>query len=534
MRLRGWIVLLTTLIAMVLSADGCALLLVDGGQRHGATPRGGDATEAGQDTGHDTPERVASDYFAAWERGDLSAMERLVADPPADFVQQHQDFAAALRVASVRFEPDPLVRRADTARVEFTVTRELTGIGTWSYASALDLALVRRGWLVVWSPATLHPKLEPGGEVVLRRSGGGGARLVDRNGRRLPGDTTAGPYLDELTRRYVGPGTDRPTWIIEVKNGSATQRLTTFPGRRAKRTRTTLDRRLQAAADRAVAAVTGPAAIVAVRPSSGEILAVADRLGGGREAFLGRYPPGSAFKVVTAAALLDAGMTATTPVDCPDIAHIGQRTIANHDGLNLGRTSLRGAFAYSCNTTFARLAADRLGADRLARAATMFGFGGPLTPGVPAERGSCPAPAGTAELAEAAFGQGRVQASPLSMALVAAAAASGTWRPPRLVSAELIRRHGEPMQPPRAIPHAAALRSMMRAVVTDGTAAHAGLPQGVSGKTGTAEYGAPGAGTHSWFIGFTGDLAFAALVPGGGSGTAAAVPLAAAFLRGAA
>jgi hypothetical protein len=79
---------------------------------------------------------------------------------------------------------------------------------------------------------------------------------------------------------------------------------------------------------------------------------------------------------------------------------------------------------------------------------------------------------------------------------------------------------------------AAALRSMMRAVVTDGTAAHAGLPPGVSGKTGTAEYGTSGDSAHAWFIGFTGDLAFAAFVQGGGWGAEAAAPLAAAFLRG--
>ena len=528
--MRGSVVLLTTLIAMVLSADGCALLLVDGRAGHvGATRRGATADPGGEST----PEQVASDYFADWERGDLSGMEELVADPPTDFVRQHEDLYAALRVSSVRFEPGRVVRQADTAHVEFGVTRELTDVGTWSYSSTLDLARRRQSWLVVWSPATLHPKLRPGGLVTLtRRGGGGGERLVDRTGRQLPADTTARPYLDKLAKNFVGPGTDRPGWVIEVRNGSRSERLKTFPGKRAKRIRTTLDRRLQGAADKAVATASGPAAIVAVRPSTGEILAVADRLGAGRAAFLGRYPPGSAFKVVTAAALLDGGMSATTSVDCPGTAHIGQRTISNHDGLNLGRTSLRQAFASSCNTTFARLAAERVGADGLAEKARAFGFVGRLTPGVPAARGEFPVPGGTAELAEAAFGQGRVQASPLSMALVAAAAANGTWRPPRLVAARLIAKQGDQPQPSHVIAHAATLRSMMRAVVTDGTAARAGLPPGVSGKTGTAEYGSAEAGTHAWFIGFTGDLAFAALIAGGGSGAAAAAPLAARFLRG--
>ncbi|HZB33456.1 MAG TPA: penicillin-binding transpeptidase domain-containing protein [Streptosporangiaceae bacterium] len=525
--MRGSVVVLTMLIAMVLSADGCALLLLDVRAGDAGAPRGGATAD---DRGGKSPEQVAIDYFAGWERGDLSGMERLVADPPDDFVRRHEDFATALRESSVRFAPGRVVRRANSAHVDFTVTRELTGVGTWSYGSTLELARPGRNWLVVWSPATLHPKLGAGGFVKLTRRGGtGGERLVDRTGRPLPAGTTARPYLDELAKRFVEPGTDRPGWVIEAANGTRSERLKTFPGRRANRTRTTLDRRLQAAADRAVTAMSEPAAIVAVRPSTGEILAVADRLDAGRAAFLGRYPPGSAFKVVTAAALLADGMSATTSVDCPGVAHVGERTIR---GVNLGRTSLRRAFADSCNTTFARLAADRVGADRLAATARAFGFGGPLAPGVPAARGEFPVPDGTTELAEAAFGQGRVQASPLSMALVAAAAANGTWRPPRLVAARLIAERGDPVQPRHAIAHAAALRSMMRAVVTDGTAARAGLPSGVSGKTGTAEYGSADAGAHAWFIGFTGDLAFAVLVPGGGSGANAAAPLAARFLRG--
>jgi cell division protein FtsI/penicillin-binding protein 2 len=97
-----------------------------------------------------------------------------------------------------------------------------------------------------------------------------------------------------------------------------------------------------------------------------------------------------------------------------------------------------------------------------------------------------------------------MRAGPLSMALVASAA-NGTWRPSRLVAARLIAKHGDHVQPPHAIAHAATLRSMMRAVVTDGTAAH-------------AEYGSADGGAHGWFIGFAGDLAFAALVADGGGG----------------
>ena len=76
------------------------------------------------------------------------------------------------------------------------------------------------------------------------------------------------------------------------------------------------------------------------------------------------------------------------------------------------------------------------------------------------------------------------------------------------------------------------LRPMMRAVVTRGTAAGIGFPPGVYGKTGTAEYGSGRSPpSHAWFIGYRGDLAFAVLVEGGGTGADASAPIANAFLR---
>jgi cell division protein FtsI/penicillin-binding protein 2 len=77
------------------------------------------------------------------------------------------------------------------------------------------------------------------------------------------------------------------------------------------------------------------------------------------------------------------------------------------------------------------------------------------------------------------------------------------------------------------------LRTLMRQVVTNGTAAPANLPANTGGKTGTAEFGTGDPlPTHAWFIGFRGDLAFAVLVEDGGVGGEVAAPVAARFLRG--
>ncbi|MBA9003944.1 penicillin-binding transpeptidase domain-containing protein [Thermomonospora cellulosilytica] len=477
-----------------------------------------------------SPEEVSAEYFSAWRAGRLETMRRMVADPPGDFLAQHRALTAGLHVYSIRLKPGPLVRDGETAaHQEYEVTRNLGGRVTWRFRSTVRIALVDREWKVLWSPATLHPDLRGPGRWKLTDTGFAPATFLDRDGGELAAGGPLGSYITALADRF-GQDDDSRGWAVEFTDQGAPRprRLALLGTGEAERVETTLDPRIQAAAEKAISG--RGAAIVAIRPSTGEVLAVADGLGG-RNAFMGAYPPGSTFKVVTAAALLSDGMSSGSPVSCPASAVTAQRTIRNSDDLALGGTSLRNAFAHSCNTTFATLAVERAGAEALASAARMFGFDGPITPGVPATRASFPDPGSGAELAEAAIGQGRVQASPLTMALVAAAVADGTWRPPRLVDADRIRESGERPQPSRRIPNASALRDMMRAVVTDGTADRAGLPSGTAGKTGTAEIGT-GDAAHAWFIGYRDDLAFAVLVAGGGSGADAAAPLAARFLKG--
>ncbi|MFI0444976.1 penicillin-binding transpeptidase domain-containing protein [Actinomadura sp. 6N118] len=486
------------------------------------------------------PEKVAADYLAAWGTGSFTRMEKLVANAPANFASQHRSLSRGLLVTSIDLRPGRLTRTGpDHAQLDFMVSRELSGHGTWSFRSVLRLGKVDGRWRVLWSPATLYPGLKGMGSWRIRQIEVPALTLTDRDGRALPEGGSLEPYVGELAARLAtgeeepdaGEDEDDPTpWAIELQDGGGpVQRVKLFGGGKGRKIRTTVDRRVQAAAERAVQDAPGEAAIVALRPSTGEVLAVADGLGG-RGAFLGLYAPGSTFKVVTAAALLGDGMSAEGKADCPATVVTAQRTIRNHDGKPVGQASLRDAFAQSCNTAFARLAVERLKADKLAASARDLGFGEPITPGVPASRGSFPEPDGGAELAEAAIGQGRVQASPLMMAVVAGAVADGTWRSPRMVEARLIRRAGDPIRPSHAVPDAAALRAMMRAVVTGGTAAGARLPPGMGGKTGTAEVGS-GEPSHAWFIGYRGDLAFSVFVQGGGSGPKVAVPVAAAFLR---
>lgn len=468
-----------------------------------------------------TAGQVASAYFGAWGRGDFTAMKNLVDDPPADFADRHRELSRALHVQSVEFRPGRPVPDGDETSVDYGVTRALFGVGTWSFHAVLRLRRRKGHWKVHWSPATLYPALADGGRLALTQLDEASSTPVAADGKALPADSSVQPYLADVVDRF-GDDDGDPGWAIEVDNpGRSAQRVKVFGGHRSKPVRTTLDRHLQAAADRAVGSRT--AALVAVRPSTGEILAVADRLEGPEGAFQALNPPGSTFKVIGAAAALEHGTSPATSLDCPAVTVAAQRTIHNDGDFTLGTVPFRRAFAESCNTTFARLGVA-LGARRLASAAAAFGFGSHLDPGVTAYSGDFPAGATGNALAEASIGQGRVQATTLDMALVAAAVVDGTYRSPRLVT-----KAGHPHT--RRLPSTvtAGLRAMMGDVVRYGTAAHAGLPAGTHGKTGTAEYDSAGH-THAWFIGYRGDLAFAVFVEHGSEGGRVAAPIAARFL----
>jgi hypothetical protein len=476
-------------------------------------------------SGRATPEEAAAHYFSAWARGDLAGMRRQVENPPADFDDQHRALSGALRVAAISLVPGRSVRAGDTAAVDFEVTRVLSGVGSWSFHAVLRLARRSGRWRVRWSPATLYPSLAEGGWLELTQLDAAPSTPVAADGTALPAGSAVQPYLADVADRFGDPGADEdPGWAIELNNpGRSKQRLKVFAAHAAKRVRTTLDRKLQAAADRAVG--SAPAALVAVRPSTGEILAIADRLAEPKGALMSLNPPGSTFKVITGAAALQGGMAAGARVDCPAVTVAAQRTIHNDRDFALGSVPLARAFAESCNTTFARLGVAA-GGHRLADAAAAFGFGSHFEPGVAAYAGDFPGDAQGNALAEASIGQGRVQATTLDMAVVAAAVEDGTYRSPRLVDEHLVGR-----RPAKRLPAAvtAGLRPMMADVVTYGTAAHAGLPSGTHGKTGSAEYDSAGH-TDAWFIGYRGDLAFAVFVEHGGEGGRVAAPLAARFL----
>ena len=597
----------------------------------------------GDETG--APVTEARAYLTAWAASDHAAMAALVDAPPPDFAARHQDMTDALGVVAARFDPGAVDVDGDQASVSFQARLTLRGLGDWPYTGRLDLVRRQDRWLVAWTPATLHPQLQPeqrfsrirnrperaailgagdrplatGGEVIsigvepqrirdraqvaralqeqvgvapaaldaelgrpgvrpdffvplvdVRRERFGTVRPVlepvpgivfRRKAARVTptddfarhvvgrlGEVTA-EGLDQLGGLYqagdlVGQGGLEAAFEKQLAGdpfgevrlvhpaGEAAATLFTFPGRPpAGPVRTTLDLDVQTAAEDALRTVASPAAIVAVDGATGAVRAAASRplTEPFNRALAGRYPPGSTFKVVTTAGLLTAGTDVSTPVQCPATRTVGGRQFANFESQALGDISFERAFVTSCNTVFVALG-EELGGGDLGTAAARFGFNRRYDVGLSTSGGTFPDPRDDAETAAAAIGQGRVEASPLHMATVAAAAATGGWRPPYLLEPAPAAEAVEPLDPTVAAP----LRRLMTGVVREGTGTAAAVAgQEIGGKTGTAEFGSGSPPpTHAWFIGFRGTLGFAVLVEGGGVGGEVAAPLAARFVRG--
>ena len=264
------------------------------------------------------------------------------------------------------------------------------------------------------------------------------------------------------------------------------------------------------------------------------------------------YPPGSVFKVVVAAAALEAGSDPGRTFPNEATFDVPQTTqdISNAGGARCGEgeeTTLQTAFRRSCNTVFARLGVE-LGDEALAAQAEAFGFNRSPPLELPVAASRIPTEQDVPATAQSAIGQRDVQASVLQMAMVAATVANGgqllrphvvqavrrpdgaILRGPDIGRWETPPGDGRPISPRTA----QQLRSLMIDAVQGPGATGAGARiegEEVGGKTGTAQT-APGAPSVAWFIGFVGDeVAVAVAVPDtDGSGGSVAAPIARAVL----
>ena len=501
-------------------------------------------------------EQAAQAYLSAWTAADYGGMAAASTGTPAVIGALDRGDRTSLQVTSASFDPGKVTRLPSGAgfSAAYTAHMALKGLGDWSYGGTLPLQREGDQWRVQFSPAALHPQLAPGLALGRLRAEGRRGRLLAANGTPLEGaDTeldanligTVGPLTaDEaasaghqagdvsgqsgLQRAYDSQLGGRAGGRVVLRRGTAElATLSTFPATAGKDVRTTLNLAVQKAGEQVIGGLSHPAALAAVDSRTGSVLALVNNpVGGFGRVLRGQYPPGSTYKIVTATAALMAGLTEQSAVQCPASVVVSGLTFKNAKKEALGALTLRSAFAQSCNTAFVNLRRQIHETD-MKRAAELYGFDG--TPPLPiaSAGGTYPPPSGPVDEAASAFGQAAVVASPLQMASVAAAVASGTWHQP-FVSGASPRSH--PL-PATVVPE---LQDMMRAVVLEGTAAPVAFPGAVFGKTGTAEFGSAPKGTdlptHAWFVGYRGTLAFAVIVEDGGFGADVAAPLASRFL----
>jgi cell division protein FtsI/penicillin-binding protein 2 len=344
-----------------------------------------------------------------------------------------------------------------------------------------------------------------------------------------PGDQVGQWGLQARFERRLAGTPDRRV-VMRNAEGVAFETLFERDGRIGRPLRTTLDIRVQLAAERALSGRSDEAALAVMKAGSGDLLAVANRPteSSFNRAMAGRYPPGSTFKVVSTAALLRDGLRADQIVPCPATVTVQGRSFRNFEGSAAGAVPFAQDFAQSCNTAFISLA-NRLSPTALGRTGRDYGLGRSLR-GLPLHAPAAQVPPGrtAVERAAAMIGQHEILASPMSMAGVAATVAAGRWHAPRLLASDP-RRPG-PRLPPG---ERATLGRLMRTVVTSGTGtALSGVSGAPAGKSGTAEYGSGDPPpTHAWFIAYRRGLALAVLVENGRAGGAVAAPLAAAFFE---
>ncbi|MFF9816450.1 penicillin-binding transpeptidase domain-containing protein [Streptomyces sp. NPDC014006] len=432
------------------------------------------------------------------------------------------------------------------AKVPFTVKGTVSYQGVskpLAYSSALTV--VRRAEdgkpYVDWHASVVHPGLSDGDTLVTGESGTPPVKALDRAG----GEITAAKYpslgsvLDGLREKYGKKAGGKAGIELRVVRGKASKAKklsdkTLLELRKGTpgTVKTTLSPRLQAAAEQQVAK-RARASVVVLRPSTGEILAVANNGHGFDTALQGSLAPGSTMKIITSSLLLDKGLAAVDKQHpCPKYFSYGGWKFQNDDEFEIKNGSFKASFARSCNTAFISQAPKLSNDDLTKQAQQVFGLSmNNWSLGVPSFDGAVPVQS-AAQKAASLIGQGGVRMNPLNMASVAATVRSGSFHQPYLVSPDVDGRslaHASRTLSPSTL---AQLRELMRYTAAAGTAAEAmsGLGPDYGAKTGSAEVDGQDK-PNGWFTAYKGDLAAAGVVQAGGHGGDTAGPIVAALLK---
>jgi Penicillin binding protein transpeptidase domain len=489
--------------------------------------------------------QITRAFLQAWQRGNTAKAASYTNHPAATqaaFASYRKDLNLR-KLTSVTGTATAITSSRWSVTYTLTATVATSGSatalhGNWTYHATLTAYQKQNSslWYISWAPAVLAPNLTATTHLAAIQVAPQVGYVNDASGNELvsyhdPGLTT----ISGLMQKQPPPGHGAPGLAVQIQTAAGkavpdSQAVITAPTN-VPNLDTTISAQAENAALSAVAAHTGSSMVV-IQPSTGDILAIANNAGFNDFALTAAVAPGSTMKVITSTALFNAGIvTANTDVACPAAYTVQGITYHNDEGESEPASStLTNDFAQSCNNAFDQWWPHLSG--RLASTAKdYYGLDQDWDIGISGKSASyfnAPASASGSELAQEAFGEGELTASPLAMASVAATVDTGQFLQPVLltgtkrVTATALSSNTD-----------AQLKQMMAAVVADGTAESIGFGSGVYAKTGTADIQGQEQ-PNSWLIAFdpSQDVAIADLVVDAGYGAQYAGPEVKAFLAG--
>ncbi|MFE1171593.1 penicillin-binding transpeptidase domain-containing protein [Streptomyces sp. NPDC058773] len=484
---------------------------------------------------------TSREFLTAWQSGDAAKAAGMTDDP-----DKCKSALTALtkqaRFSKVSLTPG----KAAGDKVPYTVAAQIDYNGTKAAYSYRTSATVQRAKStgkpqIAWKPAMLHPGLAKGDQLRTGEAEAPPIKAVDRKGAALTPEAhpTLAGVLDSLRDKYGDKTSGKPGVELFIQRAKAAKPADQLPDKTLKvlskgtpgTLKTTLDARMQAAAERAVKGKKS-ASVAAVKPSTGEILALANSPEKGFNlATQGSMAPGSTMKIVTSAMLMDKGMTSPGKQHpCPKYVTVAGWKFQNLNKSEIKHGTFAQSFAASCNNAFISQAKDLKDDDLTKEARDVFGIGLNWQTGIPTFDGAVPVQS-DAQMAASLIGQGGVRMNPLNVATLSATVRAGSFHQPYIVSPAL--DHRTLAKAPRTMKPStlSGLKSLMKLTATSGTAAEAmaGVSGDIGAKTGSAEVDNQKK-PNAWFTAYRNDLAAAAVVPASGHGGSNAGPVVRAVL----
>jgi hypothetical protein len=493
-------------------------------------------------------QQITTAFLQAWESGNLTKAANLTNHPAAakaalatyakyldlgkmtaktGSVTSAAGSTAAVPSETANFAVDASVAAKDGTKVLR---------GRWSYNSTLTAYQQANSsiWFIKWQPAVVAPHLTTATRLAAVSVAPTVGLVTDASGEGLTTFGDAGlSHISSDLSTYPPSAEGKPGLDVQIETTKGkpvqdSQAIVIAPDNIPSIT-TTITTADETAARTAVA-MHPSSSMVVIQPSTGDILAVANNDGFNDFALTAAVAPGSSMKVITSTALFNAGLlTPQSPVTCPPAYTIQGITYHNDQGESEPPgTPFIDDFAQSCNNAFTTQEPNLYG--KLASTAKdYYGLDQDWDIGIGNLSYSyfnAPPTASGAELAQEAFGEGQLTASPIAMASVAATVDYGSFKQPILVA-------GSKQATATPLPASTDtyMKEMMRAVVTEGTADGIGFGPDVYAKTGTADIVGQEQ-PNSWLIAFDpdADVAVACLVLNAGYGAQFAGPEVKAFL----